>query len=107
MRKLAATTLPNFIFSVLPLLNFFNGDKGTVQSTKINIVGGECPYITLTPSITYDNTLFLGFTMQIGSKSDWGSTSTALLFMLYWREQMTGNCTYLLPNPRPTHTVNI
>jgi hypothetical protein len=57
MRKLAATTLPNFIFSVLPLLNFFNGDKGTVQRTKINIVGGECPYITLTPAIMYDNTL--------------------------------------------------
>ena len=28
---------------------------------------------------------FLGFTMQICSKSEWGSTSTVLMFMLYWR----------------------
>ncbi len=51
--------------------------------------------------------VFLGFTMQIRSKSEWGSTSTVLMFMLYWREQMIGNCTYLLRNTRPTHTVNI
>ncbi len=51
--------------------------------------------------------VFLGFTMQICSKSEWGSTSTVLMFMLYWREQMIGNCTYLLRNTRPTHTVNI
>ncbi len=38
----------------------------------------------------------LGFTMQIRSKFEWGSTSTVLMFMLYWREQMIGNCTYLL-----------
>ena len=50
---------------------------------------------------------FLAFTMQICSKSEWGSTSTVLMFMLYWREQVTGNCTYLLRNTRPTHTVNI
>ena len=50
---------------------------------------------------------YLGFTMQICSKSEWGSTSTVLMFMLYWREQMIGNCTYLLRNTRPTHTVNI
>ncbi len=53
----------------------------------------------------------LGFTMQIEmqicSKSEWGSTSTVLMFMLYWREQMIGNCTYLLRKTRPTHTVNI
>ncbi len=49
--------------------------------------------------------IFLGFTMQICSKSEWGSTSTVLMFMLYWREQMIGNCTYLLRNTRPTHTV--
>ena len=47
---------------------------------------------------------FLGFTMQICSKSEWGSTSTVLMFILYWREQMIGNCTYLLRNTRPTHT---
>ncbi len=50
---------------------------------------------------------FLGFTVQICSKSEWGSTLTVLMFMLYWREQMIGNCTYLLRNTRPTHTVNI
>ncbi len=33
--------------------------------------------------------------MQICSKSEWGSTSTVLMFTLYWREQMIGNCTYL------------
>ena len=33
---------------------------------------------------------FLGFTMQICSKSEWGSTLTVLTFMLYWREQMIG-----------------
>ncbi len=53
------------------------------------------------------STLFLGFTMQICSKSEWGSTSTLLMFILYWREQMIRNCTYLLRNTRPTHTVNI
>ena len=51
--------------------------------------------------------VFLGFTMQICSKSEWGSTSTVLMFMLHRREQMTGNCTYLPRNTRPTHTVNI
>ena len=40
--------------------------------------------------------IFLGFTMQICSKSEWGSTSTVLMFMLYWREQMIANYTYLL-----------
>ncbi len=45
---------------------------------------------------------FLGCTMQICSKSEWGSTSTVLMFMLYWREQMIGNCTtYLLRKTRP------
>ncbi len=44
----------------------------------------------------YPQGLFLGFTMQIYNKSEWGSTSTVLMFMLYWREQMIGNCTYLL-----------
>ncbi len=34
---------------------------------------------------------FLGFTMQICSESEWGATSTVLMFMLYWREQMIGN----------------
>ena len=29
--------------------------------------------------------------MQICSESEWGSTSTVLMFMLYWREQMIGN----------------
>ena len=51
--------------------------------------------------------VFLDFTMQICSKSEWGSTSTVLMFMLYWREQMIGNCTSLLQNTRPTHIVNI
>ena len=47
----------------------------------------------------------VGFTMQICSKSEWGSTSTVLMFMLYCK--MIGNCTYSLRNTRPTHTVNI
>ncbi len=45
--------------------------------------------------------------MQVCSKSEWGLTSTVLMFMLYWREQMIGNCMYLLRNMRPTHTMNI
>ncbi len=40
----------------------------------------------------------LGFhyiAMQICSKSEWGSTSTVLMFMLYWKEHIQiGNCTY-------------
>ncbi len=60
--------------------------------------------------LRYDNwytTQFLGFTMQIRSKSEWGSTSTVLMFVLYWKEQMIGNCTYLLRNTRPTHLFSL
>ncbi len=51
--------------------------------------------------------VFLGFTLQICSISEWGSTLTVLMFVLYWKEQIIGNCTYLLRNTRPTHTLNI
>ena len=30
-----------------------------------------------------------------GRGGEGGATSTVLMFMLYWREQMIGNCTYL------------
>ena len=39
---------------------------------------------------------WVSYTTQIFSKSDWGSTSTVLMFMFYWGEQMIGNCMYLL-----------
>ena len=50
---------------------------------------------------------FLGFTMPLRSESKQESASAVLMFTLYSSEQMIRNCTYLLPNTRLTHTVNI
>ena len=36
---------------------------------------------------------------------DWGSTQNLLMIILYWSEQISRNCTYLLPNKSSTHTV--
>ena len=49
--------------------------------------------------------VFLGFTRVFCSQSEWGSTQNVLMFMLYWREKISPNCTYLLPNTRSIHTV--
>ena len=53
------------------------------------------------------NELFpiLGFHQGICSKSEWGSAQNVLMIILYWSEQISRNCTYLLPNKRATHTV--
>ena len=51
--------------------------------------------------------VFLGFTMPFCSQSEWGSTLIVLMFILYWSEQITRNCTYLLKNIKQTHTKNI
>ena len=50
--------------------------------------------------------VFLGFTIQLCSESEWGSWFV-LTLMLYSNKQMTQNCTFLLPNTRPTHTMNV
>ena len=49
--------------------------------------------------------VFLGFTGAYCSKSEWGSTQNVLMIILYRSEQISRNCTYLLPNKRSTHTV--
>ena len=51
--------------------------------------------------------LFLGFTWVFCTKYEWGSTQNVLRNMLYCGEQVSWNCTYLLPNTRSTHTVKI
>ena len=49
--------------------------------------------------------IFLGFTTTFCSKSEWGSNQNVLMIILYWSEQISRNCTYLLPNKSSTHTV--
>ena len=59
----------------------------------------------LAPGGRFIVSVFFGFTRAFCSKSEWGSTQSVLIIILYWREQISRNCTYLLPNKRSTHTV--
>ncbi len=91
-------------------INFMG--KNLIPVTEVKDFG-----MLLDPHLTYDKHIqalslsciskFLGFTMQICTKSEWGPTLTVLMFMLqYWREQMIGNCTYLQRNTRLTHSLS-
>ena len=79
------------------LSSFFSAFSEVSLEIRSN-VSGNCDGDSVPVSL-----LILGFHMQICSKSEWGSTSTVMMFMLYWREQMIGNCTYLL---RTKHEAN-
>ena len=50
--------------------------------------------------------IFLGFTTALCSQSDGGSTSNALMLMLYWSEKTIRNFTYLPLNTRLIHKTN-
>ena len=64
-----------------------------------------CTILTIVRYLS-DTCLFLGFIRAFCSKSEWGSTQTVLIIILYWSEQILQNYTYLLPNKRSTtHTV--
>ena len=55
----------------------------------------------------FDNSWVSHFHMPFCNESEWRSTAAILMNMIDWSKQMIGNCTYLLPNTRPTHTENI
>ena len=48
----------------------------------------SCWYIKRRINLSLCTQLFLGFTTLLCSESEWGSTSTVLMLILYWSEQM-------------------